>query len=337
MRKLTKNIKKMKRRDQTAFFQELGELLGSGYDIRKSLAILWQGHPSWQPNLTKIQAQLAAGVAFDQAVAAQVNPTIVVQLKLAQQHGNIEATLIILGKNLAAVSRQQGRLKQVLRYPLMLLALLGLMLLGLNYCLLPMMRQWQDQTSSSDPSSTNWLTWLLVGLSLVILALIYLWWRRASALQRVNWLARLPLIGALTKTGLTYQVSQQLALLLQSGLTIPEIVELMAKEPTGLGPAIARQAQLALKKGQTVEDFIWQQRFLQNALAGYFTRGHRPEVLADYLAYYAKLQYRQLMAQTDRLIGSLQPIFFGIVGLAIVGLYLSMLMPMYQNIGEINS
>ena len=39
------------------------------------------------------------------------------------------------------------------------------------------------------------------------------------------------------------------------------------------------------------------------------------------------------MQQTDRLIGTLQPLFFGVIGVAIVGLYMSMLLPMYHSIG----
>ena len=56
-------------------------------------------------------------------------------------------------------------------------------------------------------------------------------------------------------------------------------------------------------------------------------------MLADYLSYYAKTQFQLLMQQTDRLIGTLQPLFFGVIGVAIVILYMSMLLPMYNSIG----
>ncbi|WP_278393595.1 hypothetical protein [Leuconostoc lactis] len=39
------------------------------------------------------------------------------------------------------------------------------------------------------------------------------------------------------------------------------------------------------------------------------------------------------MQRTNRLIDMLQPIFFGVIGIAIIAVYLSMLLPMYQTIG----
>ena len=56
-------------------------------------------------------------------------------------------------------------------------------------------------------------------------------------------------------------------------------------------------------------------------------------MLAKYLSYYAKTQFQLLMQQTDRLIGVIQPLFFGVIGIAIVSLYVSILLPMYKSIG----
>lgn len=162
-------------------------------------------------------------------------------------------------------------------------------------------------------------------------------WQRKTARQRLIILVKIPVIRTIAKTIVTYQVTQQLATLLASGLTVPEILEEMVQSnPKNLKStvfAIVNHAHNSLKQGQTIENYVLAQPYFNRSLAGYFSRGHKPKELAKYLSYYAKTQFQLLMQQTDRLINTLQPLFFGIIGIAIVGLYMSMLLPMYQSIG----
>ena len=119
-----------------------------------------------------------------------------------------------------------------------------------------------------------------------------------------------------------------------SGLTLPEIIDEVAQQNNkSYAVALAHDIQKHLKLGGNIERYILSQSFVNDSLAGYFIRGHKPKILARYLDYYAKTQFKLLMQQTDRFIGTLQPLFFGIIGVAIVGLYMSMLLPMYQTIG----
>ncbi|WP_248719749.1 type II secretion system F family protein [Convivina intestini] len=331
----TSNLKKFKRHDQVRFFQELGELLDSGYSIVRSLDVLEKSHPQWQPKLVYVQKHLAQGSSLVEALRPFISTAIALQLSLAKKHGDLAQTLIILGKNLSRISQQEEKLKQVMRYPLILLVLLALMLIALRYFLYPIMSQW----SSANVVDSR-LDLLLVGgglATLIATLVIWHWWTKKTALSRLNLLVHLPIIGGLVKTALTYQLSQQLAMLLSSGLTIPEIIEELVQQPAdNLVVDLARLAQASLSQGGTLENFIWQQPYFNASVAGYFTRGHTTDKLSAYLAYYAKLQFNALVRQTDRLIASLQPIFFAVVGLAIVGLYLAMLLPMYQNIGGMN-
>ena len=328
--------KRFKIREQILFFQELGELLQSGYSISQSLDILASAHSKWYQWLTEVRYGLNQGLALHLILQKNVSSQILLQLKLADQHGNLSETLVAIGQNLAKLQQQQNKVMQVMRYPLILLSILGVMLVGLKYLLYPILNQWQDKATSSDISNPAY-TYFFGGMACLLLFGLIIIWHRKTARQRLIILVKLPVIRTIAKTIVTYQVTQQLATLLASGLTVPEILEEMVQSDLQNARstvfAIVNHAHISLKQGQTIENYVLAQPYFNRSLAGYFSRGHKPKELAKYLSYYAKTQFQLLMQQTDRLISTLQPLFFGIIGVAIVGLYMSMLLPMYQSIG----
>lgn len=332
----TRRSPTFKRQDQVVFFQELGELLQSGYSIAQSLDILAAAHERWVTWLTRVKHGLNQGIPLNIILDHEVSRPILLQIKLADQHGNLSQTLVEIGQNLAQIQQQQQKIKQVLQYPLVLICLLFVMLVGMKCFLYPILQQWQG-ASTNTTSQTSQTFYLIIGILVGLLGLGILRWRQMLAQRRLVILAHLWWIGPIVKAIVTYQVAQQLATLLANGLTVPEIIEEMcdvrATKNKHLAVVLAEDARRWLKTGQTLSDYILKQPYYNRALAGYFSRGHEPQVLAGYLAYYAKNQLQQVMQRTNRLIGTLQPLFFGIIGLAIIAVYLSMLLPMYQTIG----
>lgn len=335
LRKRTKHIKRFNTYEQVLFFQELGELLQSGYSISQSLDILASAHIKWQSWLSSVIEQLRQGQPLHSILKQDVNNQILLQLKLADQHGNLSETLVAIGKSLANLQQQQNKVKQVMRYPLILLGILGAMLIGLKYFLYPILNQWQDNPLTNHRAYYLYF-YLFAGSIIFSLGIVSIMWIRKNARQKLLLLAKIPVFGTIIRTIVTYQVTQQLAILLASGLTIPEILDEISQEKLVDGRTtfmIANHARRSLQKGYTIESYILEQPYLNKSLAGYFSRGHEPKVLAKYLSYYTKTQFQLLMQQTDRLIGVIQPLFFGVIGIAIVSLYVSMLLPMYKSIG----
>lgn len=325
-----------KRQHQVLFFQELGELLQSGYSIAHSLDILAAAHTPWTLWLATVNTRLNQGIPLHIVLDQTVSQTILLQIKLADQHGNLSETLVTIGQHLAQVQQQQQKIKQVLQYPAVLMGLLVLMLVGMKLFLYPILQQWQD-TTVLDSGDTQHVMLFFLSVTVIMLGCCIWYWRRLPARQRLKILSRVWLIGPIVTTIVTYHVAQQLAVLLANGLTVPEILDEMcavrAQKNKQLATLLAEDARTALQAGGTLSTYILKQPYFNQSLAGYFTRGHEPKVLAGYLAYYAKQQYHQVMQRTHRLIDMLQPIFFGVIGIAIIAVYLSMLLPMYQTIG----
>ena len=334
-RQRIKRTTHFKTSEQVLFFQELGELLQSGYSISQSLDILASAHTKWQHWLKEVIKNLNRGLALHVILKPNVSNQVLLQLKLADQHGNLTEALVAIGENMAQLQQQQNKVMQVMRYPIILLTILGAMLVGLKFFLYPILNQWQDTATIGTKGNYHYL-YLIAGMSSFILLAVIAFWHRKNARQKLILLAHMPIIGIIVKTIVTYQVTQQLATLLSSGLTVPEILDEMSQSDEKgsiMMISLTNHARQHLKHGHTIESYILKQPYFNRSLAGYFSRGHQPKMLADYLSYYAKTQFQLLMQQTDRLIGTLQPLFFGVIGVAIVGLYMSMLLPMYQSIG----
>jgi len=330
-----KRVKHFKTSEQVLFFQELGELLQSGYSISQSLDILASAHTKWQHWLRRVIKELNQGFALHVILRKDVSNQILLQLKLADQHGNLTETLVAIGENLAKLQQQQNKVTQVMRYPIILFGLLGMMFVGLKYFLYPILNQWQDTSTIGTKESHNYL-YFIVGMIILFSLVIIAFCHRKNPRQKLILLSYMPIVGVIVKTIVTYQVTQQLSTLLSSGLTIPEILDEISQgdeKSNRMTIILANHARQHFQKGYTIESYILKQPYFNRSLAGYFSRGHEPKVLADYLSYYAKTQFQLLMQQTDRLIGTLQPLFFGVIGVAIVILYMSMLLPMYNSIG----
>lgn len=211
------HFSRFKTSDQVQFFQELGDLLASGYSIGESIDIMTDAHQKWHRQLSVIRDGLHEGQSFPSIMSMYVNQSILVQLNLAHEHGDLANTLVKMGQNLAQIAQQQNKVKQVMRYPIILLAILGTMLLGLKFFLYPILNQWQKSSQVTGVYDARAIVILMMALLLIII--IWQFWRRMNWINRLNVMSKIPIISLMTKTVVSYQASQQIASMLSGGLT----------------------------------------------------------------------------------------------------------------------
>jgi competence protein ComGB len=330
-------VKRLRLPQQIMYLQTLGELLKSGYSLTYAVRIM-ASHPNdLQHALKYVDQALQEGKPFYEAVAPFLKQSLVVQIQLAEQHGDLPATLMHLGDRLVVLHRQLQKIQQIMIYPLFLLVLLIGMLVGLRVFLLPIIAQWGTGiTQASESLAWTRYAWLVVGSMVIGTGIWLARFSRAGPLKRLEMLVKLPLVGSLIKTLINYQVSQQLGLLLQAGLSLPAILNALANLPQdSVERAFAQSLGRHLRQGNDLFDFVLTSPILDPTLATYFERGKPSREVGTYLEYFAKQQFDRLMLQADRLIGLVQPVVFAVIGIAIMVLYLTMLLPMYEMIGQV--
>ena len=114
--------KGLTRSQQNQFAQTMGELLLSGFSLQESLYLLLTIRSFPPVILANIQHQLKEGQAFSE-VLSQIGygAEQLVQIELAERHGNLPTTLLEIAKQFRLVEGFRNDLKKLLAYPMLLL------------------------------------------------------------------------------------------------------------------------------------------------------------------------------------------------------------------------
>nr|WP_301711421.1 type II secretion system F family protein [Oenococcus sicerae] len=225
-----------------------------------------------------------------------------------------------------------------MKYPLILVILLFLIAVAVKIFLLPILSSWSDQASNEPVDSFFWIKMVaIISSILLIVGYKYVTFRKLTQIQKITFYTKLPLFGKTISYLVNYQFSLQLSMLTSSGLQISQIARDIAENKIqSVESEFACKMVEMLEKGQNLSDFFEELAFLDPTINIYFQQGSDEKLLKRNLQVYSKIIYTKFLSSVDRLIGLVQPLSFALVGLGIVFLYLSMLMPMYQTLGGLS-
>ena len=319
---------------QATLFETLADLLGNGFAFQQAFqfAINVEG-PAFQ-SLRPVLDRLAAGDALSTALRPYIAVDLYYQFLIAEMHGELQHTLTQAGQLMRARAEQGRQVRRLLQYPCLLLTLLLGTLGMVKATILPSL-------STGSRASGALAQWQLIGgIGLIILGIslfgIGLKIKSLPIRRRYHWLARLPVVGPLVRNYCGYYLSLNAGMLLAGGLGIRGICEI--SQQFQAKALIYQQGQVierALLSGASLASIIQSDRLLPDELALLVGKESPAEQLSQELLYFATLQYERLIRQLNRLISWIQPVMFGIIALVVVGTYLSLLLPMYQSMGEI--
>nr|WP_243114807.1 type II secretion system F family protein [Oenococcus oeni] len=337
LQKYTKNTKKLPRRQQVEFLSLLGQLIQSGYSINQATNFIQQisRESSWVKDLN---LELAKGKNFAFAIKPYLNNSLNFQIGMADRYGNLEKILLQLADFSEKCLKQENKIKQILRYPLVLVFLLIGIAVAVKIFLLPILSSWSNQQRVDFVDEYFWFKVLGVVL-MTLLFLFYRWqsFKKMSKLKQLAFYTKIPLFGKTLNHLINYQFSLQLSMLTASGLQISQIAKDISKNNShSVESDFAEKLVEMLEDGHSFSDYFHELSFLDPTINIYFQQGANKELLNRNLKIYSKISYEKFLTSVDRLISLIQPLSFAIVGIGIVLLYLSMLMPMYQTLGGLN-
>ncbi len=126
------------RRATEALLVTFTVLLESGFSLQESLQVLLRSRQFSEPVIEQLIVHLAQGQSFAAAVAPlSLSATEKSQLHLAENHGDLTATLRRMVDYHKLVNKQKQLLYKVAAYPLLLLVFLLAALFGMHRFLLP--------------------------------------------------------------------------------------------------------------------------------------------------------------------------------------------------------
>lgn len=276
---------------------------------------------------------LAEGLLEGKSFAAllsdlQFSDTVVTQVALAEVHGNLELSLKNIQDYLGNLVKVRKKLVEVATYPVILVAFLFVMMLGLNNYLLP---QLEEENEASR--LIGYLPFVFLGSMLAIfmvVALLRYWYRKSEKIGAISLLVRLPFLGKLIQLYLTAYYAREWGNLVSQGLELSHIMHLMQEQQSALFCSIGIDLEQALERGVDFEEQIKRYSFFNKELSLMVEYGQVKDKLGYELRLYADECWEEFFAKLHAAMQLIQPLVFIFVAFIIVFIYIAMLLPIYQ-------
>ncbi|WP_308442855.1 type II secretion system F family protein [Apilactobacillus xinyiensis] len=319
---------KMSLFEQAYLFKKLNELLLVGFSISEAIDFLCKIGKNSKLNLVKLG--MSNGYSFSYSIRKLINNNFYNQLLVSEKNGSLIETLNSLGAFTKALNNYNKKLKSILVYPAILAVMLVLVVFLISNVIIPQMNS-VDSYLFSPVSSLLGIAVILICIIVLISGLYYLL-ERISPINKVTLITQIPFLGNVYLKYLSYQLSINLSLFLNSGLDIRNIIVVIKKfEKNTIVYQLAVLLDNHLNNGKSYVEFIHKYNFIPNEYIIFINQGLSNVELARQFEAFADLSFENMDKKINRLINAVQPLIFLIIGIVIIITYLSILLPVYQS------
>lgn len=344
----------VKKRSLITFSRQLATLLESGVPVLRSLELLEEQSASkpLAAAIRGISREIRGGVSFADAVRAfpQVFPALYPRMvELGERTGRLEQMLNQLADYMEREDQVIRRVRSAFAYP----AFICLLAVGVAALLmttaLPALTGLFDEFGGDLPITTRILMGVsdvaaayriqIFGAAVLLLLLGTLFFGQPigrRALDRVQ--VSLPILKDITLNANAARFSRTLSLMLRAGLPLTEVMDMLVKTTDNSvlrgKVAIVRQQ---LIDGEGLSGPMGRVGCYPPMLVQMVAVGEETGTLDANLDITAAYYTREVDTKVDALAGMLTPALTIVVGIVVGFIALSLIMPMYQLIGDINN
>ena len=305
-------------------------LYASGFHLVEIISFLERSLLLEKDYVSQMHLGLSQGKSFSEMMEnLGFSSSIVPQLSLAELHGNLHLSLGKIEEYLDNLAKVKKKLIEVATYPVILLAFLILIMLGLRNYLLPQL----DSSNVATQVISN-LPQLFLGAALLVGLGIFsslVFYRKSGKVRVFSLLARIPFLGRFVQDYLTAYYSREWGNMIAQGLELTQIFQMMQEQGNPLFREIGQDLAQSLQNGQEFSKVVLAYPFFRRELGLIIEYGEVKSKLGSELEIYAEKTWESFFTRVNRTMNLVQPLVFIFVALLIVLLYAAMLLPMYQN------
>ncbi len=338
-------------RDQINFTYRLHAILQAGVPLLEGLHLLEQCCPKhWRSFLSHTIEGLKRGNSLATSLSKEgkwFNPICIGLISIGEKTGALEQSLFLIHQQLLAKESLMHQMKQALTYPTITFAAAMLMVMTMLLWVIPSFEDIFHHFHAELPISTQLLIALSRGLNehvavilgsmLIVGAGIFILWRQSIGFQK--WCDRhcfrIPIFGHLIR--LSHQITwcQNIAHLLQSGLSLLESIRIGAQSSNhwlshDLSAKLFKQLSLGWDLGVAMKHTDPNGRFFDSETIQLLEIGARTGMLNTMLINRSRSFESQLEHRLAILSQSLEPIFIIFLGLLVAGLLMTLYLPIFS-------
>ncbi|MDQ0481678.1 competence type IV pilus assembly protein ComGB [Guptibacillus hwajinpoensis] len=329
------------------FLSRIGKMLEEGYSLAKALEVyaLYQNDQT-RFNIETIMNRLKEGDSFHDVLSDfHFPPDILSYLYMSEQR-DFATGISASGQLMKTRSEWQKRLRSTLAYPIFLFWMTAIMLFVVGKYLLPQFNALYESLDVPLPLVSRIFMELvrfmpaIVGISILLCIFYYLSAllknKRTSAVNKMLFYSKLPLAHLFIPLYLTHHTSLHLGLLLHSGLSISEAYVLLKKQSHFIFfQEEAERVSSSLMRGERLEVLFENTRLYVPEFKEILMHGQASGNLGRELILYGEVVGERFQELVKKGFVILQPVSFVGVGIVVMLMFMSILLPMFYYLQSI--
>ena len=323
------------------FIQRLSELIEHGYMLEDSIEFLLFQYDVSLEKIDSLKLELSHGKKLSDLLRYLGYSTFVTsKMKFAEDYGSIEDMLLEIENYLRIKKEQKEKVIKTLRYPLILTIALITLIMVFNLLVIPQFENIYTSSSIKMDIQTIMLIKMIyltpkiisiiVILSIIVLVyMIYIKKYRKNIF--LNTLMYIPKIRVYARLYYSYKFTLELSLFLMSGFSLKTALEVIIEENydyylTYFSKKIMRD----LDKGLSFEEAITSIKFFDKSVEKFVIHGINNGLIDRELKLFSELMLDTFLTSLDKMLRKFQPVLFAILAFVIIGLYMVILMPIFN-------
>ncbi|MCA9385415.1 type II secretion system F family protein [Candidatus Dojkabacteria bacterium] len=270
-------------------------------------------------------------------------------VEIGEQGGTLEKNLLYLADYLKEAYELQKKIKGALIYPMIVVVVTMMEIIGVAFFVLPRLES--VFTSFDDPPPTtlaiiNGAAWFRENIVLIVIGIIVLiiginMFLKTESGKRFKdrLILKIPVFKQLNKSNLISSFSRTLGILLASGIPLSEGMYIAANTTTNsVYKKTVQEVHESIKAGNTLAFSLskYPDQF-PNTYIKMVEVGEATGNLENNLEYLYQFYTEEVKEISSNLTTLLEPMLMIMIGVMIGGLALTVILPIYQLIGNINA
>ncbi|MGX7111853.1 competence type IV pilus assembly protein ComGB [Gemella cuniculi] len=342
MKKKNGDIRKLLDEENKIYFiRRLYELINHGYMLEDSLEFLLIQYNVASVDIENIKLELSNGKKLSDILKyLGYSQLIVSKMKFAENYGQIEDMLLEIETYLRIKNLQKEKVIKTLRYPIFLTITLITLIMVFNALVIP---QFENIYTSSNIKMDFQTIILIKSLycipkiisiifTIFLLFMIYiLFMMKYKQKLFLNSLIYIPKIRVYAKLYFSYIFSLELSLFLMSGFSLKTALEVMIEEEYDYYLTFfSKEILKDLNEGVNFEESVSKIKFFDDTIGKFIVHGKNNGLIDKELKLFSELMLDTFLTSLDRSLRKIQPILFAILAIVIVGLYMVILLPIFN-------
>ena len=340
--------------DKVFIARYLSLMLKTGTDLFKAIDILLNDFdkPAVRDLLLEIKSNLEKGQPFYVAFAKypkQFSQVFINLIRAGELSGNLDKTLERLSEELQREQELRSEVRAAVIYPIILVVVSTFIVFFLVSFALPRIGKIFTTGDIEPPLFSrvvfgigNFLNeYIIFFLIFFVVAFVSIWvlakknlfFRKFS----YRFIKRIPLVGKVLKILAVQRFCSTFASLLSSGLPIIEALEITAQAvgDEEMKTAILRVAHEGIAKGLTVGEAFKKEIVFPKTLINLIVISEKSGHIENILFTLSDFYESEVKTSVKTLVSFLEPVLLLVIGLVVGVIALSVIVPVYQLVGQI--